>query len=301
MAHDVLHQISTARARHIASIAPRAQALRLSSRHSVSAIHWRDHFLVTASDALRGADPIPVKSSDGEHRAHLVGANPNVDVAVLKLDDAARSAPALSSPATIEIGSSIAVVGRTMEGVLAAWGGVKLNGDAWTSQRGGRIDRRIELDVSFDRRLDGAVVVDAGGDVVGMAVPGPRGRVLCIPAATIERVVTAIETHGRVPQPFIGIRLQPLWIDPATARELELPSDMRSVPVVSAIESGSPAAAAGLQVGDWLLTADGGTLSRPQVLPGVVAGKRPGETLELTVWRSAVRQAITMQVGERPH
>jgi S1-C subfamily serine protease len=300
MAHDVLHQISTARARRIASIAPCAQALRLSSRHSVSAIHWRDHFLVTASDALRGADPIPVTSLDGEHRADLVGVDPSVDVAVLKLDEATRSAPA-PAPATIDVGSSIAVVGRTMDGVLAAWGGVKLNGDAWTSQRGGRIDRRIELDVSFERRLEGALVVDAGGGAVGMAVPGPRGRVLCIPAATIERVVTAIETHGRVPQPFIGICLQPLWIDSATARELELPSDMRSVPVVSAIESGSPAAAAGLQVGDWLLTADGSTLSRPRVLPGILAGKRPGETLELTVRRGAVRQAITIEVGERPH
>jgi S1-C subfamily serine protease len=300
MAHDVLDQISTARARRIASIAASALAMRLNPRHSISAIHWRDHFLVTASDALRGADPIPVRGPNGEHRAHLVGADPSVDVAVLKLDEATRSAPALA-PATVDVGSSVAIVGRTIDGVLAAWGGVKLNGDAWTSQRGGRIDRRIELDVAFERRLEGALVVDAGGGAIGMAVPGPRGRVLCIPAATIERVVTAIETHGRVPQPFIGIRLQPLWIDAATARDLELPSDMRSVPVVSAIEPGSPAAAAGLQIGDWLLTADGGTLSRPQVLPNVVAGKRPGETLELIVRRGAVRQAITIQVGERPH
>jgi S1-C subfamily serine protease len=300
MAHDVLHQISTARAQRIASIAPCVHALRLSSRHSVSAIHWRDHFLVTSSDALRGADPIPVTSLDGEHRADLVGVDANVDVAVLKLDEATRSAPALA-PATIDVGSIIAVVGRAMDGVLAAWGGLKLNGDAWTSQRGGRIDRRIELDVSFERRFEGGLVVDAGGSAVGMAVPGPRGRVLCIPAATIERVVTAIETHGRVPQPFIGICLQPLWIGPATARELGLPSDMRWVSVVSAIESESPGAAAGLQIGDWLLTADGSTLSRPRVLPTIVAGKRPGETLELTVRRGAVRQAITIQVGERPH
>jgi S1-C subfamily serine protease len=299
MAHDVLHQISTARARRIASIAPRALALQLSSRHSVSAIHWRDRFLVTASDALRGADPVPVLGLDGDHRADLVGVDPNVDVAILKLDDATPSAPALPTAAP-EVGASIAVVGRTADGVLATWGGVKLNGDAWTSQRGGRIDRRIEFDVSFERRLEGALVVDAGGGAVGMAVPGPRGRVLCIPAATIERVVSVIETHGRVPQPFIGICLQPLWIDAATRRELDLPSDMRSVPVVSAIESGSPAAAAGLQVGDWLLAADDSPLSRPHVLPNILAGKRPGESLELTVRRGAVRQAITIQVGERP-
>lgn len=300
MAHDVLRQISTARAQRIASIAPRVQALRLSSRHSISAIHWRDHFLVTASDALRGADPIPVTSLDGEHRADLVGVDPNVDVAVLKLDEATPSAPALPT-ADPDVGASMAVVGRTMDGVLAAWGGVKLNGDAWTSQRGGRIDRRIELDVSLERRLEGALVVDAGGGAVGMAVPGPRGRVLCIPAVTIERVVTAIETHGRVPQPFIGICVQPLWIDPATARAVELPSDMQWVSVVSAIESGSPAAVAGLQIGDWLLTADGSTLSRPRVLPSIVAGKRPGEALDLTVRRGVLRQAITIQVDERPH
>jgi S1-C subfamily serine protease len=301
MAHDVLHQISTTRARRIASVAPRALALRLSSRHSVSAILWRDHFLVTASDALRGADPVHVVGPEGEGRVDFAGADTTVDVAVLKLDPAAAasSAPALASAAP-ETGATIALVGRSTDGVLAAWGGVKLNGEAWTSQRGGRIDRRIELDVSFERRLEGALVVDTGGAAVGMSVPGPRGRVLCISAATIERVVSVIETHGHVPQPFIGICLQPLWIDAATGRELDLPNDMRSVPVVSAIESGSPAAAAGLQVGDWLLAADDSPLSRPQVLPTILAGKRPGEPLELTVRRGAVRQAITIQVGERP-
>jgi S1-C subfamily serine protease len=184
--------------------------------------------------------------------------------------------------------------------VLAAWGGVKLNGDAWTSQRGGRIDRRIELDVSFERRLEGALVVDTAGAAVGMSVPGPRGRVLCIPAATIERVVSVIETHGRVPQPYLGICLQPLWIDAATGRQLDLPGEMRSVPVVSTVESGSPAAAAGLQVGDWLLAADNRPLWRPHTLPNILAGMRPGETLELTVRRGALRQSITLQVGERP-
>jgi len=301
MTHDLLDQLSTARAGRIASIAPSVVALRLSARHSVSGILWRDRLLVTASDALRGSDPLSVTSVDGDRRADLVGVDPSVDVAVLKLDEATSSGPTVApAAASIDVGSCIAVVGRTVEGVLATWGSVKLNGDAWTSQRGGRIDKRIELDVSFERRLEGALVVDAAGSAVGMAVPGVRGRALCIPAATIERVVEAIETHGRVPQPFIGIRLQPLWIDPKTAKDLNLPGDMRSAPVVSAIESGSPAATAGLQVGDWVLIADGSPLSRAKVLPGIVAAKRPGESLELTVRRGAARQAITVQVGERP-
>jgi S1-C subfamily serine protease len=301
MATDILRKFSAARVERIASIAPRALALQLGSRHSVSAIHWRDAFIVTASDALRGADPLRVVGADSEGRADLAGADVTVDIAVLKLEAAASASSAQALPsATPETGATIAVVGRAGDGVLAAWGGVKLNGDAWTSQRGGRIDRRIELDVSFERRLEGALVVDTVGAAVGMAVPGPRGRVLCIPAATIERVVSVIETHGRVPQPYLGICLQPLWIDAATRRQLELPSDMRSVPVVSAIESGSPAATAGLQVGDWLLAADDNPLSRPHALPNILAGKRPGESLELTVRRGAVRQAITVQIGERP-
>ena len=121
MATDVLQKFSAARAERVASMAPRALALRLGSRYTVSAIHWRETFVVTASDALRGADPVHVVGPEGDGRADFAGADTTVDVAVLKLDptSAASSAPALASAAP-ETGATIAVVGRSTDGVLAA-------------------------------------------------------------------------------------------------------------------------------------------------------------------------------------
>jgi S1-C subfamily serine protease len=72
------------------------------------------------------------------------------------------------------------------------------------------------------------------------------------------------------------------------------------VPVISRVEPGSPASATDLQAGDWLLAAEGTALSGARHLTGIVARKRPGDTLELTVRRAGNRQTVRVEVGDRP-
>ncbi|WP_204280305.1 hypothetical protein, partial [Raoultella ornithinolytica] len=67
---------------------------------------------------------------------------------------------------------------------------------SWQSMRGGEIDARIELDTRLRGTAEGGLVVNAAGQAFGMAVFGPRRRVLVIPSATIERVATKLESHG---------------------------------------------------------------------------------------------------------
>src|SRR5437762_2639935 len=69
---------------------------------------------------------------------------------------------------------------------------------------------RIELDIALRASAEGCIVVDARGGAIGMAIFGPRKRVLVIPAATIERVASQLERDGRVARGYLGLGLQPV-------------------------------------------------------------------------------------------
>jgi len=83
------------------------------------------------------------------------------------------------------------------------------------SSRGGLIDRRIVLDVSLGRREEGGPVFDATGGCLGMSTFGPRGQVIAIPTATIERVVPLLLKHGRVARGWLGVALQAVAVPDA--------------------------------------------------------------------------------------
>src|SRR3546814_6084738 len=80
--------------------------------------------------------------------------------------------------------------------------------------RVGSIDARIEMDVVRLRRgAEGGLAIDGSGQAFGMAVRGPRGRTLIIPAATIDRVAGQLADHGRVPVAYLGAGLKDVPLD----------------------------------------------------------------------------------------
>jgi S1-C subfamily serine protease len=196
------------------------------------------------------------------------------------------------------VGETVVLVGRNLRGPAAVWGGIQLAGPAWNSRRGGKIDQRIELDLGFDPSFEGGAVIDLDGNIVAMAVPGPYHRVLGIPTATIEPVVTKVEKFGHLPKPYIGIRLQPLWLDDDTRSKLGRKS--RGIAAVGGIDAGSPAAEAHIELGDLLLTLDGEAAESVNTLAQRIAGTNPGQTIALEVLRGGKPLTINVQIGERP-
>src|SRR6202045_1320419 len=97
-------------------------------------------------------------------------------------------------------------------GVSARLGLVNLAGPEWHSSRGGLIDRRIVLDVRLAHREEGGPVFDATGNCLGMSTFGPRGQVIAIPTATIERIVPQLLKDGRVARGWLGVALQALAV-----------------------------------------------------------------------------------------
>jgi S1-C subfamily serine protease len=291
-----LKQLSDERAGLIQSVAPRVGAVILG-RRMVSGIRWRDDLVVTAAEALCGAERAAVRIENSSVAAAVLATDLSTDIAVLRVADLPAVIGGFSQE-SLRVGETVAVVGGHERGASAVWGSVRFAGPAWTSLRGGAIGQRLEIDVRFDPTLEGAAIVDMSGTITAMAVSGPFRRVLGIPAETIERVVALVDTHGHLPQPYIGVRLQTFRIDEATRTRLGRTA--RRIEAVSGVEPGSPAATAQIELGDLILTVDGAPAGG-RALVQRIGGLTPGQEIELEVLRGGQPRRILVRVGERPH
>ena len=224
------------------------------------------------------------------------------DVAVLRIDAGEPADAPVANPAppatadALEAGAGVIIVGRAQRGALVGFGTVRVSGPAWRSRRGGTIARRLEFDAALDARFEGALVADLAGVVGAMLVAGPRGSLLGIPAATIERIVSAVEQHGYLPRPYLGLRLQALWLDQATRGRWGRKS--RSVAAVAGVELASPAEASGLAPGDLLEAVNGVTIDDVEGFAAQVAQSEPGRVLELQLRRGGAPQTVKITVAQ---
>ncbi|MFL6605376.1 MAG: S1C family serine protease [Steroidobacteraceae bacterium] len=326
-AKSLLKQYSEERAALVHSALHKAAAIILGRRRVLSGIRWRGDLIVTAAEAIGGAEHVDVRLDGDELGAEVIATDLTTDVAILRVaasteelasdaagprgavvaspdsrapadPEVAPSPAAAASAPTLRIGDPIVIVGRNLRGPAAIWGSVQLAGPAWNSRRGGRIDQRLELDVAFDSSFEGGAILEMEGNVAAMAVPGPFHRVLGIPAATIEAVVAKVEKFGHLPRPYIGIRLQPLWLDDETRTRLGRKS--RGIAAVGGVDAGSPAAEAHIELGDLLLALDGEPAESVNGLARQIANTQPGQSIALEVLRGGKPLTINVQIAERP-
>jgi S1-C subfamily serine protease len=322
--NSLLKQYSDERAALVQDAVSKAAAIVLGRRRVLSGIRWRDDLIVTAAEAIGGAEQVDIRLDADDLEAQVIATDLTTDIALLRVNsnsanttaNATNSNPAQRegssatiivaaangtprpAPSLLRVGETIAVVGRTLRGPTAIWGTIQLAGPAWSSRRGGKIDQRIELDVGFDPSFEGAAVIDASGNIVAMAVPGPYHRVLGIPTATIETVVAKVDQFGHLPKPYIGIRLQPLWLDDDTRSRLGRKT--RTIAAVGGVDAGSPAENAHIELGDLLLTLDGHAADSVNDMARRIASATPGQTITLEVLRGGKPFTVTVQIGERP-
>jgi S1-C subfamily serine protease len=101
-----------------------------------------------------------------------------------------------------------------------------------------------------------------------------------------------------LPKPYIGIRLQPLWLDDDTRTKLGRKS--RGIAAVGGVDAGSPADQAHIELGDLLLTRDGEPAESVNGMARRIASTTPGQTIALEVLRGGKPLTINVQIGERP-
>jgi S1-C subfamily serine protease len=261
-----------------------------STRSRSSGFVWRPGLIVTADEALDDEGDIAVALPGGEiAAAGLVGRDPTTDVALLRIDRTDPPPVALES-APVAAGALVWAVGSQHGASIAAFGTVSFVDAAWRSLRGGKIDVRIELDLSLRRAGEGGLALDASCRPFGMVVFGPRRRVLVIPAGTIERVAATLETHGKVARGYLGLGLQPT----------KLEGDEEMGVMVMSVDPNGPGAAAGVRQGDLIIKWNDQRIQGVWVLLRALGPDTVGSTVKLTLRRGGEPAEARLTVRERP-
>ena len=281
-------------------VAPSVAALRTRRLGTSTAFAWRSGVLVTSAAAVGHAPRVQLVLPGGEAVVGTVrGTDPGTDLAVVALEGGGPAVAERRLDPAPRTGDFVFAVGRDAAGLVhASFGHVGASGGAWRSWRGGQLDRLVRLDGGLYPGLMGAPVADAQGQVIGLASAAlSRHHGVVVPAATIDRVVDVLLAHGRVQRGHLGIAAQPVALSPAMRAAADVDSDTGLL--VAGVGEDSPAARAGLLVGDVLVAVGGRAVPSLEALRDLLGADQIGSRLRVVLLRGGARSEATVEVGEQ--
>jgi serine protease Do len=245
-------------------------------------------YVVTNEHVVHEADDVRVHlADDRELVAEIVGRDPKLDLAVLKIKDA-KDLPyaALGSSEQTRVGEHVLAVGNPFGlGHTVTLGIVSAKARTIGA---GPYDDFIQTDASINPGNSGGPLFNWKGEVVGINTAikaGATGIGFAIPSDALKDVLPQLREKGFVERGRVGIAFQPVTAD--LARGLGLPSPQGAL--VSEIEPNGPAARAGIRPRDVIVAVDGNPIRHAEELPRNVARHAPGSTITLTYLRGDKR------------
>lgn len=256
-----------------------------------------DGYIVTNAHVVDGATSLKVILSDGTtYEAELVGSDELTDLAVIKIDATGLQAAEFGSSEDLRVADQVMAIGNP--------GGYQLNSSvtigyvsalnrAITNSSTGYTMEYIQTDAAINPGNSGGALVNQYGQVVGInsakiSATGYEGLGFAIPAETAQPMISDLIEYGYVKdRAMLGISGQ--FIDSLTGRFYGLPQGE----YVGALNS-DEAQASGLQVGDVITSIDGTALESEAVLRSMINEKKPGDTVELEVYRPSTNNTLTI-------
>jgi serine peptidase DegS len=257
--------------------------------------------LVTNDHVIARADSIRVQLEDGRiAEAHIVGRDPDTDLAVLKIDlknlpvaTFGRSDQLRVGDVVLAIGNPIGLTHTVTHGIVSATSRQQL-GIA-------PLEDFIQTDAPINFGNSGGALIDSSGALIGINTAivaknlGVEGIGFAIPVNMVRGVLSDIIAHGRVIRGWIGI--VPEDISDEQAAQLGL---AQSGILLANFYLNSPAQQAGLQPGDLLLAINGAPLSSSQDALARIANTKPGSVITIKVLRGRRTAEVKAHVSERP-
>jgi serine protease DegS len=258
--------------------------------------------IVTNQHVIANADSIRVQLRDGrEADAHIVGRDPDTDLAVLKIDLTPLPVATFGRSDQLKVGDVVLAIGNPIGLSQTVTHGIV---SATSRQQLGiaPLEDFIQTDAPINFGNSGGALVDSSGELVGINTAivaknlGVEGIGFAIPVNMVRGVLSDIIAHGRVIRGWIGI--VPEDLPEEQAQQLGLG---QAAVVIGNLYVGSPAQRAGLQPGDLLLDIDGTAPRSAQDALGRIASLTPGTRVRLRGMRGRQVFEVAAQVGERPH
>ena len=292
---DLLTQFSNALAARAEASKKAVVAVRLAHERHNTGMVWRSGIVVVSEQSLPRKDDFEIVAAGGSVlTAKIAGRDPSTNIAILRPAESIAS-PSISAGEAPTGAMALAIGADGIGGASARLGVVNLAGAEWHSSRGGLIDRRIVLDLRLARREEGGPVFDAAGACLGMSTFGPRGQVIVIPTATIERIVPLLLKDGRIARGWLGVALQAVEVPDALRETTDQSSGLM---VMSVVEDG-PAAEAGIVAGDIILSVDGTSTHRFRKIARLFGSDSIGRNADLRLIRGGTVITVQTTIAER--
>jgi serine protease Do len=259
-------------------------------------------YIVTDDHVLEDAAAITVTFHDGtQHSARIVGRDALTDLALLKID-APQPLPyvrwgdsdsARVGDWVLAIGNPFGLDDTVSSGIISARS---------RDIHSGPYDDFLQIDAAINRGNSGGPTFNLDGAVIGIntAIYSPNGGSVgigfAIPANLARPVVEQLEANGRVERGWLGIEIQPM--SPEMARSFGLANATGAL--VAGVSGGGPAARAGFEQGDVILSVNGHDIERMRDLPFAVAAMPVGQSVEVAIWRQNRRIVLRAVIEEMP-
>ena len=258
-----------------------------------------DGYILTNHHVVDGASEVNVRFADQvDHEAEVIGTDPQTDLALLKIE-AGEPLPylTLGDSDQVRVGEDVVAVGNPF-----GLGGTVTRGIVSAIGRdinaGPYVDF-IQTDAAINRGNSGGPLFDMEGNVIGVnsAIYSPSGGNVgvgfAIPSNIVKDVVAQLRDDGSVSRGGLGVSIQTVTPDIATAIGLDAPEGA----LVASVVPDSPSEGK-LETGDVIVSFDGQTVETSRDLPRLVGGTKAGSTVEVGVLRVGRRETVSVEIGE---
>ncbi|MBL8548426.1 MAG: trypsin-like peptidase domain-containing protein [Hyphomonadaceae bacterium] len=261
-----------------------------------------DGYALTNNHVIRGAERVEAILPDGRVvAAREVGADPDTDLALLRLEGGGHVAANLGNSDDLRVGELTVAIGNPLglQATVTA-GVVSALRRTLRGESGRLIEDVIQTDAALNPGNSGGALVDGRGRVIGVntaIIGGAQGICFAIPINTAKRIVPDLMRDGRVTRGWFGIAGQTQGLSAALARRLDLrvPSGV----LVISLVSGGPAEAAGVRAGDVVLAIDGKATPSVDAIHGALSRETIGKRLPLEVLRDGQIERLGITVTPR--
>ena len=257
--------------------------------------------VITNHHVINEADEIQVVLNDGRtFQAELIGSDPEVDIAVLKIKAKNLQALTMSDSDKLLVGDFVVAIGNPFglgqtvtTGVVSALGRTGLGIEGY--------EDFIQTDASINPGNSGGALVNLRGELVGIntAIIAPAGGNVgigfAIPMNMVRASVDQILEHGEVKRGQIGVSIQD--VTPELQEAFNLKNGQQGV-LVTGVGENSEAEKAGLKAGDVIIAVDGKETRTTGALRNTIGVRKIGDKVTLSIIRDGKEKTVKCKVGE---
>jgi serine protease Do len=258
-----------------------------------------DGSILTNNHVIDRAERIIVKLSDGRTlRARVIGADPDSDIALIKVDGQSGLPVApIGDSSALRMGEWVCAIGNPLGyehsvtvGVVSYLGRKLFDAS---------LDNYIQTDAAINFGNSGGPLINSRGEVIGInsAISSKASNIgFAVPMNGAAAILPQLRARGRVSRGYVGVALRD--VDADLVRSLNLPVNEGAL--IQDVTSGSPGERAGLRAYDVIVSFDGLSTANDDQLIREISSRTPGTAVLLQVIRDGRQQSISVKLAERP-